>query len=143
MGRCVFKTDEIRRCVEHALAAENWSMAGAEDETPTPCLYFVHDQGVYVMSNGNPRDVITVADASADRLTTYCAYAETCNPHTDEDWWENSADLVGGDDFVEVVPITRQWLKDCARYTEFYVEISGLQLEAGFQKPWASAVSAV
>jgi hypothetical protein len=143
MGRCVFKTEEVLRCVEHALAAKNWSMAGAEDETPTPCLYFVHDQGVYVMSNGEPRDVISAEAASADRPTTYVVYAAHCDPARDTDWWQNSADLVGGDDFVEILPVTQQWLDDCAQYKEMYVEIKGTQLEAGFQKRRHTAVAAV
>lgn len=129
MGQCVFKTSDVRRCVEHALAATDWDMAWERDTMkPTPGLLFVHDSGVYVMSNGIPRDTI-----SADGC--YTAHAKYCNPTVDEDWWENSASLVGGDDFVEVLPITVEQLKDCDDFEEFIIKVDTAELTVSFRTP--------
>jgi hypothetical protein len=50
---------------------------------------------------GSPRDEETAAN------NTHCAYAEGCDPNVGEfdDWYGTSRDLVGGDDFVETLPI--------------------------------------
>ncbi len=129
MGTCVFNTTELKRCVQHALNASQHEMPFAEDETPTPALLFVHDDGVYLMSNGIPRDF---ADDTESR--SYVVHAATTKPNVDEDWWHNAADLVGGDDFVEILPVTQQWLEDCDTFTECYVTVDGTRLEAGFRK---------
>ena len=131
MATCVFKTTEVRRCIEHALNSTEWSMGWSEEETPVAGLFFVHDQGVYIMSNGEPKDIITVDG----KENTYVAFAQHCNPKTDEDWWDNSRDLVGGDDFAEVVPITASWLQSCGRYEELEVTIAGDAIEWKFLKP--------
>lgn len=129
MGQCVFKTSDVRRCVEHALRATDWDMAWERGTTePTPCLMFVHDSGVYVMSNGIPRDAI--ADEKC-----YTAHAKYCDPAVDENWWENSAALVGGDDFVEVLPVTTEQLKDCDDYEEFIVNVNETELTVSFRTP--------
>lgn len=52
-------------------------------------LLLVHDQGVYIMSATQPVGQRTII------------YAEGCNPEKDDDWWESSRRLVGGDDFGE------------------------------------------
>lgn len=128
MPKCIFKTDEVRRCVEHALNSTEWGMGWSEDP-PAPRLFFVHDQGVYVMSNGNPRDLIN------DGNNTYVAYAADCNPNTDEDWWENSRALVGGDDFVETITVDRDFLVKCGQYEEMEVEITPTEMGVYFANP--------
>lgn len=138
MPTCVFKTNDVRRCIEHALNSTNWEMAWEDAEIqPAPALLFVHDSGVYVMSNGIPRDVLNAGEKNE---RCYTAYAETTNPAEDEDWWQNSADLVGGDDFVEVIAITPQWLDDCNQYEEFFIETTDTQLSAGFRRRREPAV---
>lgn len=132
MPICVFKTDDVRRCIEHALNSSEWEMAWEDRELqPAPALLFVHDSGVYVMSNGIPRDVLNAGERNE---RCYTAYAETTNPAEDEDWWQNSSDLVGGDDFVEVIQIDSSWLTDCDRFDEFIIETTDTSLRAGFRK---------
>jgi hypothetical protein len=138
MGTCVFNTTDLKRCVQHALSAPEWQMPFAEDETPTPALLFVHDNGVYLMSNGNPRDL-----RDTDSGHAYVVHAATTKPGVDEDWWENASDLVGGDDFVEILPVTQQWLEDCDLFEECYVTVEGNRLEAGFRRRRAPALAAV
>jgi hypothetical protein len=126
MGLCVFKTDEIKRCIEHTLASTTWNTeTGVE---PQPGVFFVHDQGVYLMSNGYPRDLLP-----GDKC--YVAYAQDCCPEKDQDWWENSRALVGGDDFGETLPVNSKWLKNCDEYEEFHVNVTENELESYFSKP--------
>lgn len=129
MGTCVFNAADVKRSVIHALNANQWDMPFMEDETPTPALLFVHDNGVYVMSNGMPRDI---SDNDAERCHT--VHADTTNPAENDEWWQNASDLVGGDDFVEILPVTQQWLDDCDNFEEFYVTVTENKLEAGFRK---------
>lgn len=131
MGKCVFKTSEVKRCVEHALAAADFRMAFSSSP-PGPGILFVHDQGVYIMSNGLPMDEIKKPDGKPH---SYVAYAEDCNPDKDENWWENSRDLVGGDDFGEVFLVNKKWLEDLDAYEELEIEVTPEQLELYFAKP--------
>jgi len=132
MPTCVFKTDDVRRCIEHALNSSEWEMAWEDRELrPAPALLFVHDSGVYVMSNGIPRDVLNAGELHEK---CYVAYAETTNPDNNEDWWQNSADLVGGDYFVEVIQIDSSWLTDCDHFDEFIIEATDATIRAGFRK---------
>jgi hypothetical protein len=122
VGICRFKTDEVLPLIKHALAAKDFSMGyeSMPDEEyiklgleppknrlpPQPALLFVHDSGVYLMSNGTPRK------------ETEVAYAEGCNPSVGEfdDWYGKSRELVGGDDFVEVLCIGPDWSADCENF---------------------------
>jgi hypothetical protein len=135
MGVCVFKTSEITRCVAHALAAPNWEMGYFEGtRKPEPALLFVHDQGVYVMSNGVPRDV---KDPTDPKSGSYVAYADGCDPAVGpfDDWYGHSRDLVGGDDFVEVFEVDPSWLTACAEFSEMHVTVSAGGIEVAFEKP--------
>lgn len=130
MGTCVFDAADVKRCVQHALNSSQWQMPFAEDETPTPALLFVHDDGVYLMSNGIPIDQRD--DSTEPR--SYSVHAQTTKPGYDNpDWWENSRALVGGDDFVEILPVTQQWLDDCDTFEECYVTVENNSLTAGFR----------
>lgn len=96
MAKLTFTADEVRRVTDHALAAprqrETWNGVPTE-----PCVLFVHDQGVYLMSNGEPPDPM-------NGCGVFCAYAEGCNPNRDKDWYQTARQLVGGDDFAESLP---------------------------------------
>ena len=91
MSSLVFGAAEARRVAEHA------AKSSAD-------VLLVHDQGVYLMSGAQPRDIVK-DDHS------FCAYADGCNPDKDADFWEAGRDLVGGDDFGEHLP----WAKDILR----------------------------
>ena len=82
MSRLVFKADDLRRLVTHALAAPSHSVGygGVKGD-----VVLAHDQGVYLMSAGQPRDLVS-------------------DPRTDSAWWETARDLVGGDDFGQHLP---------------------------------------
>ena len=100
-----FKAEDVRRVVEHSIAAPRQSdVAYTTKPVEAPAVLLVHEQGVYLMSNGQPRDILG-ADA-ADR--SFCAYAIGCHPEKDADWYETARGLVGGDDFVETLPWARK-----------------------------------
>lgn len=152
MGLCRFKTSELKPLIEHAKAATEFDM-GYENMTDEECaaaglppitnrtpqgpaLLFVHDQGVYLMSNGIPR---TTPNA--------VVYAEGCNPDVGEfdDWYLMSRELVGGDDFVEILPIVDDWVKECDLCETFEINVTGSSINYKFSdvKPTTPTTPAV
>jgi DUF3085 family protein len=97
----IFNADDVRRVVEH-------SLRNRQSDT-TPSVLLVHDHGVYLMSNGRPRDIVSVdaedrINPSGNEGRSFVAYAQGCHPEHDADWYETSRQLVGGDDFGELLP---------------------------------------
>lgn len=133
MSVCVFKTKDIKRCIEHALNSKHWNM-GYSESGPKPGLYLVHDHGVYLMSNGEPGDALTNGE-----VAVYVAYAEGCNPDTDADWWDTSRALVGGDDFAETIIIGDDWLQACDENEEFHVRVEPEAIWTRFSPAAASS----
>lgn len=146
MGICRFKTSELKPLIEHAKAAAEFDM-GYENMTDEECaqvgfppitsrtpkgpaLLFVHDEGVYIMSNGMPR-----------LNPNNVAYAEGCNPKVGQfdDWYSMSRELVGGDDFVEILPIHDYWLGDCDLFETFEINATGSSISYGFVDPRPTA----
>lgn len=127
MGVCKFKTSEIKRCVNHALNSTKWKKAwGGHDQQPA--LFFVHDHGIYCMSNGDPRDMI-------DDTRAFSAYAKGCNPHKDKHVFDKSRELVGGDDFVETIPVKPDWLSSCDQYQELSIQVTENKFYVLFTRP--------
>jgi len=92
-----FNADEVRKLVAHSKGKEHPTELYGSPLGMKEYLYLVHDSGVYLMS-GAKETLPNVAKPSASIV----AYAEGCNPKN-EDCWENSSALVGGDDFGEPV----------------------------------------
>ena len=87
-----FKAEDVRRVVEHSIAAPRQSdVAYTTKPVEAPAVLLVREQGVYLMSNGQPRDIVGV-DA-ADR--SFCAYAIGCHPEKDADWYETARVAMG------------------------------------------------
>lgn len=125
MGTAVFRLAEVRPLAEHALAAQKHLPTFGEEKEPDPgpALHFVHDDGIYVMSNGDPRQLVGEGDKQHSRV----AYAEGCDPKKNDDWWEESRAIVGGDDFVEKIPIDdnmKRWLFDQTKEV-LIIELNG------------------
>jgi hypothetical protein len=109
-GILVFDADEVRRVIDHSVKAPEqrkmlvgWDMVADKatyQDVPTPAIVLVHDDGVYLMSNGEPRDLV-----EGDR--SFVAHAKGTKPGTRPDWWEQSRELVGGDDFAETLTWTK------------------------------------
>lgn len=127
MGVCKFKTSEVRRCVEHALQSKEWRM-GYSEKSPQPAILFVHDDGVYCMSNGLPGDVVS-------EKCVFRAFAKGCDPNKDEDFYEEARFLVGGDDFGETFVVNPEWIKMCDLYEEMHVRVNTKSMSLTFKKP--------
>lgn len=112
MGILTFKAAEVKRLIDHTRAAPEHSEFYGE--TVGPALMLVGDRGVYLMSNGIPH---LQAEDKTDNHSVV-AYAEGCNPETDEFdvWYENKRDLFGGDDGAD--PLTGEWLDKMATMIE-------------------------
>ena len=114
-----FKAEDVRRVVEHSIAAPKQGEQVVEYVPHTtkpiaaPAVLLVHNQGVYLVSNGKPRDMVGAdatdrKDAAKDEGRSFCAYAIGCHPQKDADWYRTARALVGGDDFVETLPWARK-----------------------------------
>jgi uncharacterized protein YozE (UPF0346 family) len=124
---CSFKTEEVKPCIEHALSGTGHRM-GWSEEPPQPALFFVHDQGIYLMTNATR----TKEEVErGDRV----AYAKGCNPKKDEDFYERSRYLVGGDDFADTLPVSEETLKLCDQFRNMGVRIAIDEIVVTFSNP--------
>jgi hypothetical protein len=101
-----FKAEDVRRVVEHSIAAPKQSEQVVEYVPHTtkpiaaPAVLLVHDQGVYLVSNGKPRDIVGAdatdrKDEAKDEGRSFCAYAIGCHPEKDADWYETPRVAMG------------------------------------------------
>ena len=100
MNELLFNPDEVRKIVEHAEKSKKWRAHWDNDNVTEPHVSFVHDQGVYLMSDGVP----CLQRPDAEKGHSFVTYAEGCHPEKDADWWDTSRAMVGGDDFAEHLP---------------------------------------
>jgi hypothetical protein len=95
----------VRRLIAHAKAAPDHSKCFGE-KVAKPALHFVKDEGIYLMSNGKPRDI---ADGKADTLgaKSFVVYAKGYDPvkGNRSDVWSAAREAVGGDDFSESIDL--------------------------------------
>jgi hypothetical protein len=125
MGTCIFKTNEIKKLVKHSLDCKEHSADWQGNKIPS--LLFVHDHGIYCMSNGIPA-------LKSDEKNNFVSYAKNCNPHTDIDYYENARDLVGGDDFVEIFEVDPDWKENCDHFKELHIKINKKTISLKFAK---------
>lgn len=119
MSVLTFSAADVKRVVEHTIKNKqseiaDWSTANEKNgwtparSTPAePHIVLVHDEGVYLMSNGTPRDLVNgkSRNGKVDVERSFAAYAKGCDPVKDADnCWDMSRAMVGGDDFGEYLP---------------------------------------
>jgi hypothetical protein len=132
MGYLVFKANDARRVAQHSINSKlqgttfvDYDKRGKPitKDLAAPCVMLVHDDGVYLMSNGEPRDIV-------GGTSSFCAHAIGCNPKTDPGWPGTSRALVGGDNFGETLPWAKQ-IKELldAGAKEIVIEIGGNSIE--------------
>lgn len=104
-----FDADKVRHLLAHSAGSTKWN--ALYNENARPGLWLVGDQGVYLMSNGDPPLKIH----EGQERNVVC-YANECNPYTlDFDvWWGNKRAAFGGDDGVDFIEaaIVNAGLKD-------------------------------
>ncbi len=108
-----FKIDDnLVQIVAHALASREWSVP-YEDRTQKeqPTLFLVKDEGVYVMSAGQPGNR---KHPEGEDHSQHVAYAKGINPLVDSfDDWYPKARALSGDDFGTAIPA--QWFSDAIK----------------------------
>lgn len=117
MSRLIFNARDVKRVAAHSINSQSQNTiadyataTAANGWTPKrhvpdePHVILVHDDGVYLMSNGQPRDLVRAEHS-------FVAYAQGCHPKKDANWWDTSRDLVGYDDFSEFLPWARELLE--------------------------------
>jgi hypothetical protein len=86
----VFALKDLTPLIEHAIAAPAHKMGYGETKKPAPALFLVKDEGIYLMSNGQPGLM------GKDKTRNQVVYAAG---HAPDDGW------LGGDDFAETLEI--------------------------------------
>lgn len=137
MTKLIFKSADVLRVVEHSLTAtkQGEQIIDYRDgelikgPVEAPAVLLVHDEGVYLMSNGEPGDPLD-PKAEGKHFRRYVAYAQGCDPRIDSGWYDTSRMLVGGDDFGETLP----WAADIkqlidAGQREIIIDVTGGRLE--------------
>lgn len=129
-GTLTFKVSEVRRLVEHSKACKehrpsyedlfvpeyhkggevkkdenDWPDSKNIDHCKLPAgLWLVADQGVYLMSNGNPS--LLVEEGKSTNIVAYAAESDPTAGSEFDDWYEAKHSIMGGDDSVTTLPIT-------------------------------------
>jgi hypothetical protein len=87
----------VERLLDHAEAAPK-HRALHQQGAAEPALWVVGDDGVYILSNGEP-----ILPANDDGVTSLVCYADECDPHRLEfsQWWEAKRASFGPDDGAE------------------------------------------
>lgn len=97
------------------------------DQHPNAQLFLVHDQGIYLMP-ASP----TFKNETTKEGSNWVTYAKDCNPDTDEEWYDNTRHLVGGDDFGENVTASINVIRTCAKEGKtFSIRIAPTSLTFG------------
>ena len=91
-----------------------------KEEVNAPSVLLGRDHGVYLMSNGLPRDIVSGA-------RSFAAYAKGCDPFRDTDWRNKARELAGDDDFSVALP----WAHDLKALIDAGAGVVVLNLQDG------------
>jgi hypothetical protein len=91
----------VAELLAHSIASANHRKLYGRPETEAPGLMLVGDQGVYLMSNGDPG----LLNDNPNGTKFKVAYAVECDPNKLEfnEWWANKRASFGGDDGCEFI----------------------------------------
>ena len=101
MGILRFASDDLRFKLwpEYKLRPLN----STSSEPTNAVIMLVHNQGVYLVADSKLPE---------SQPENSIIYAEGCDPRKDEDWYQYSRQLVGGDDFSQELPA--EWFESAA-----------------------------
>ena len=123
MTKLKFKATDVAELVAHSKAAEKHRAPYGIGE-PVPGLFLVKDEGIYLMSNGQP-----TLPRKDGQKGTHVVYAQGFDP-TERDRmevWEDARAAVGGDDFAEMLPLTM--FEQCMKCTLIVLSVTPAQIE--------------
>jgi len=102
MANLFFPGSTVLELLLHARAAPEHTAGYLDNPKPGPGLLFVKDDGIYLMSNGSPAQL--VEDGATRRKVVYAnGYEPPKSPQGDfsDSQYNKIRDAGGGDDFVE------------------------------------------
>lgn len=105
MARLVFAGADLLPLIEHSKQAKAHKAPYGVGEAK-PGLYLVKDDGIYLMSNGEPG--LLVEYGKTRNRVVYAKGYEALSGDMDKRsaQYDKIRDAVGGDDFVELVPLS-------------------------------------
>ena len=91
-----FDKKTVKLLLDHSCHSPAHRILYEDQRTNAPGLWLVGDEGVYLMSNGDPG----LKDEKSATGGHVCCYADQCNPKkmSFDDWWEAKQIIYGGDD---------------------------------------------
>lgn len=104
MAQLIFDGPQVLDLLAHAKDSKKHSAPYGLGRNPGPGLFLVHDDGVYLMSNGQPMQPNGNGDTRAK--VVYAKGYEPPRLVKDRDWGDQYSTIVaavGGDDFVEFI----------------------------------------
>jgi hypothetical protein len=105
--RLTFERSGVNELLRHTRAAPRHAQLYNDPATARPGLWLVGDEGVYLMSNGDP--ALMAHGPKETRRIVYAAQVDPTKFGFDE-WWEAKRRSFGGDDgcnFLEYAAIIR------------------------------------
>lgn len=104
MARFIFDGAAVLELLSHAKAAPKTTSPYGLTEDPGPGLFFVKDDGVYVMSNGEPPLPGAESRNKVVYAQGYEALPQTASVDERMEQYDKVRDAAGGDDFAEFIP---------------------------------------
>ena len=133
MANLKFNNTDVLRCVEHALAAPKHGKGYGDNGEAVPALFFDKDEGLYVMSNGEPRDPITTTSPNGKHQIegSFVAYAAGYDPakHDAGVLHDKCSYAVGGDYFGETIPLTPAIVSNIRKGSDLFIDVTASQLK--------------
>ena len=108
MALLKFNVSDIRILMEHTKNAPEHVPLYNQGEKPPAGLWLVGDQGVYLMSNGQPNLLHdgTLRNENTKEFTSgFVVYAKGINPDIDEEWFDTKRATFGGDDGSDFIAL--------------------------------------
>lgn len=104
MARFIFDGAAVLELLSHAKEAPKTTSPYGLTEDPGPGLFFVKDDGVYVMSNGEPPLPGAESRSKVVYARGYEALPQTASVDERMEQHDKVRDAAGGDDFAEFIP---------------------------------------
>jgi len=136
-----FYRAQVQKLIEHAEKSKK-HRCGYGEKKGKPGLFLVHDDGIYLMSSGEPRLLEDPETKDKKNARSFVAQAQGTDPKKDADWHGTARELVGGDDFAERLSLLtcKDWLGKNAGRTFVELEFSETQIKfVGYSLPESKA----
>jgi hypothetical protein len=95
-----FDRTQVEALLQHSVNSTSWRPTFEGKKSEKPGLWLVGDQGVYLMSNGNPGSL--KPDGSGSHVVCYADQVDPVKLEFDT-WWANKRASFGGDDGCDLL----------------------------------------